>query len=188
MTKRLILNQKKARALTVPQPERGLERVGPLHVAPMPVGEGHIMPQEAPGWPRSQGSGPTWLPARQNEGRPLSELILIGRQFHGLAREAYTQKVVRGYYAYEASHEWRTCALAAATAALLGPQYVERDDWSLSEATWLLSQALGYDLRVQKAPGPWGGAVIIRDELMRLVDREEWSRRAVALWLMQVGY
>ncbi|MBX3058279.1 MAG: hypothetical protein KF770_17590 [Anaerolineae bacterium] len=120
--------------------------------------------------------------------RPLSELIAIGRTYHPLCRHAFIEKRVTGYYHYERRVTWHTCALAAAVVGAYGPASIERDDFSYSEAIYLLARVIGYRADDVIVPGPTGRRVQpLADEIMQLVDFNMWSRAGVATWLEDLG-
>jgi len=119
--------------------------------------------------------------------RPLSHLITIGRTYHPICRHAFVEKRVTGYYHYERRVIWHTCALAAAVVGAYGPASIERDDFSYSEAIYLLARVIGYRADDVIVPGPTGRRVQpLADEIMQLVD-DGWSRAGVATWLRDLG-
>lgn len=119
--------------------------------------------------------------------RKLSDLILVGRTYHPLCRQAFVEKVQIGYYAYERREEWRTCTLAAAYAGAFGPDSIQRPDFSYTMAVWRLSQCLGYDIRLQVV-GPTGRRNSLADEMIKLTDENLWTRAGVAEWVASMGY
>lgn len=122
-----------------------------------------------------------------NRGVTLSRALALGRTYHPLCRQAFTERVTIGYYAYEQRQEWRTCALAAAYAGIFGPGEIERPDFSYSQACWLLGQVLGYDPAKLIVEGPTGRRLPVAEEMIALTDVDLWTRRGVAAWLGRVG-
>lgn len=127
------------------------------------------------------------IPTVRPTTRPLSELIAIGRTYHPICRHAFVEKRITGYYHYERRATWYTCALAAAVVAAYGYAAVERDDFSYSEAIYLLARVTGYRADVLRVPGPTGRLQPVADEIMQLVDENLWSRAGVATWLEDIG-
>ena len=114
----------------------------------------------------------------------LAGFLLVGRTYHERASVgSFVDKVQIGFYAYERHEEWRTCALAAAYAGAFGPQVVERDGFSYTQAIWQLSDRVGYDLNELYVLGPSGRVSAVCDEMILLTDTNQWTRLGVAHWL-----
>jgi hypothetical protein len=130
---------------------------------------------------------PPQRPQKQTQTNTLSAYLDKGRQMHPLCRHSFIERVELGYYHYERRIEWRTCALAAAYAGAFGAYTVERPDFSYSMAIWQLSQKLGYDLRQTIVYGPTGRCQPIIDEMVQLIDQDEWTRKGVVEWLRSLN-
>lgn len=113
----------------------------------------------------------------------LARLLLVGRRLHLLCRESFVVKMVKGYYGYERREEWRTCAVAAALVGLYGPDVIERDVFSYSQAVFQLNRHVGYNLDQLWVLGPTGRLSTVYDEMVLLTDTNYWTRRGVADWL-----
>jgi hypothetical protein len=84
--------------------------------------------------------------------------------------------------------EWRTCALAAAYAAAFGQATVETVAFSRTNAVFLLSGLVGYDIASQVVDGPTGRrGSTVEAELAKLIDDDLWTRQAVSAWLASIG-
>ncbi len=118
---------------------------------------------------------------------PLAELarfLAIGRTYHVRASiGSFVDKVQVGCYAYERREEWRTCALAATYAGAFGPQAIERDAFSYSQAVWQLSDLVGHDLNELYVLGPTGRVSAVCDEMVLLTDTNLWTRLGLVHWL-----
>lgn len=114
----------------------------------------------------------------------LAGYLLVGRTYHDRASVgSFVDKVQLGYYAYDRREEWRTCALAATYAGAFGPQAIERDGFSYSQAVWQLSDLVGHDLNELYVFGPTGRVSAVMDEMILLTDANLWTRLGVAHWL-----
>lgn len=114
----------------------------------------------------------------------LAGFLAIGRTYHARASiGSFVDKVQVGFYAYERREEWRTCAVAAAYAGALGPQVIERDEFSYSQAVWYLSDLVGYDLNELHVLGPTGRLSAVVDEMVLLTDTNLWTRLGLVHWL-----
>lgn len=118
---------------------------------------------------------------------PLAELarfLAIGRTYHARASMgSFVDKVKVGYYEQTRRTEWRTCALAAAYAGAFGPQAIERDAFSYTQAIWQLSDLVGYDLNELHVLGPTGRVSAVPDEMVLLTDTNLWTRLGLVHWL-----
>lgn len=117
----------------------------------------------------------------------LSYLMLVGRRYHPLCRDAFVERVAIGYYAYERRYEWRTCAIAAAYAGAFGAESIERPDFSYSMAVYRLSKLIGYDMHKLRMNLPTGTQMPLDEGIMSLVDNHLWTRQGVAELLMDNG-
>lgn len=117
----------------------------------------------------------------------LSYLMLVGRQYHPLCRDAFVERVSIGYYAYERRYEWKTCAIAAAYAGAFGAESIERPDFSYSMAVYRLSKLIGYDMHKLRMNLPTGTQMPLDEGIMSLVDNHLWTRQGVAELLMDNG-
>jgi hypothetical protein len=114
----------------------------------------------------------------------LAGFLAIGRTYHARAGTgSFVDKVQVGCYAYERREEWRTCAVAAAYAGAFGPQVIERDEFSYSQAVWHLSDLVGYDLNELHVLGPTGRVSAVMDEMVLLTDTNFWTRLGLVHWL-----
>ena len=114
----------------------------------------------------------------------LAGFLAIGRTYHARAGTgSFVDKVQVGFYAYERREEWRTCAVAAAYAGAFGPQVIERDEFSYSQAVWHLSDLVGYDLNELYVLGPTGRVSAVCDEMVLLTDTNFWTRLGLIHWL-----
>lgn len=143
-----------------------------------------VPPAVLPGEPQPP---PIIIPGRGHENGRLSDLILVGRTYHPLCRQAFVEKVQIGYYAYERREEWRTCTLAAAYAGAFGPDSIQRPDFSYTMAVWRLSQRLGYDIGKLQVVGPTGRHNSLANEMIELTDVNLWTRAGVAEWVSSIG-
>lgn len=156
-----------------------------ISVAPLPITvprrwEPEHLRRPAPPIVRIPGPAPT-------PGPMMSELLMIGRQYHPLCRGSFVEKVAVGYYAYERRTEWRTCALAAMYAGAFGAASIEKPDFSYTQALWRLSQLVGFKIGDCGVVGPTGRRNNLADEMVKLVDENLWSRAGVAEWLASEG-
>lgn len=125
-------------------------------------------------------------PTGQGGDLMLSSSLALGRTYHPLCRGTFVQKVQYGHHPHVWT-EWQTDALAAAYAGIFGPTAVEQTEFSYAHCCRKLTQALGYDPTKRIVEGPTGRRLPVADEMVRLVDDNSWSRRAVAAWLGSVG-
>lgn len=114
----------------------------------------------------------------------LAGFLAIGRTYHKRAEVgSFVDKVQVGFYAYERREEWRTCAVAAAYAGAFGPQVIEREAFSYSQAIWELSDVVGHDLNELHVLGPTGRVSAVMDEMVLLTDTNFWTRLGLFHWL-----
>ena len=73
--------------------------------------------------------------------------------------------------------------MAAAYAGAFGPQVIERDEFSYSQAVWHLSDLVGYDLNELHVLGPTGRVSAVCDEMVLLTDTNFWTRLGLVHWL-----
>lgn len=118
---------------------------------------------------------------------PLSAYLAIGRQFHPLCRYSFIERIETGYYYHEKQVYYRTCAIAAAYAGAMGRHSIEQPDFSSSQAIWQLNQRVGYDMNQRLVIGPTGRTQPIVDEMMTLIDNDNWNRAGVVEWLRGEG-
>lgn len=126
-------------------------------------------------------------PTGQGGGLTLSSALALGRIYHPICRGEFVEKVLYGSHPHEQWIEWQTDALAAAYAGIFGPAAVERSDFCYTQCCWHLTQVLGYDPAKLIVEGPTGRRLPVADEMVKLVDIDLWSRRAVAAWLRSKG-
>ena len=117
----------------------------------------------------------------------LSSYLRKGCRYHPLCRQSFVDKVVTGFYHYERTTHYHTCAVAAAYVGAFGPDAVTTPEFSYSMAIWRLSLKLGFDLHQVKVIGPTGRKAVVGQEMMQLVDVNWWTREAVADWLDTIG-
>lgn len=114
----------------------------------------------------------------------LAGFLAIGRTYHERASVgSFVDKVTTGYYDYERRTEWRTCAVAAAYAGAFGPQVIEREAFSYSQAVWQLSDLVGHDLSQLHVLGPTDRVSAVLDEVVLLSDVNLWTRLGLVHWL-----
>ena len=144
-----------------------------IAVAPLPI----VVPRQLP---QRHQPPVVHICTQPAAGPRLSDLLLIGRQYHAQCRGTFVERVEHGYYAYERWVEWRTCALAAVYAAAFGPASIERPEFSYTQAVWQLSRLMGWGLEERMVQGPTGRRNNVATELVKLVDENYWDTNALA--------